>query len=78
MFLTFESSARRTAFHEILRDLRLPSLQPFRGATVEERYRNSEATRLWLNHAISNFDYLMEINKIAGRRYVFSSLQGLD
>lgn len=37
---------------------------------VNSREQLEEATNLWLNHKLSNFKYLMLVNKFAGRSYL--------
>ena len=58
------------------RDLILKSLQEVCGPTVqaytknaEKRFAASGITQKWLNHEITNFEYLMQLNTFAGRTY---------
>lgn len=58
----------RNRFHSILRSLKLPSLEPFLGASAEERWKRDDCFEKWLRGDYSNFEYLMRINRLAGRR----------
>ena len=58
----------RNQFHSLLRTLRLPLLEPFLGITAEERWKRDDCYEKWLKGEYSNFDYLMRINRLAGRR----------
>lgn len=64
------SRRRRTGarFHTALRQLRLPRLTPFLGATAEERWKNDDCCERWQKGELSNFEYLMRVNRLAGRR----------
>ena len=42
VFLAFETPQDRARFHTALRQLRLPRLTPFLGATAEERWKNDD------------------------------------
>lgn len=68
-FFSLSSPGARLAFHEQLRRLNPPSLTPFLGATAEERYAHDDSTRRWVNREISTFEYLMRLNRLAGRTY---------
>lgn len=68
VFLAFESPKDRSAFHTALRQLRLPHLTPFLGATAEERWKNDNCYERWQKGELSNFAYLMRVNRLAGRR----------
>ena len=58
----------RARFHTALRQLRLPRLTPFLGATAEERWKNDDCCERWQKGELSNFEYLMRVNRLAGRR----------
>ena len=50
--------------------MKLPNLQAYVGInTAADLLKSSAATIKWINREISNFDYLMLINTIAGRSY---------
>lgn len=52
-----------------LRALNPPNLTEFLGATAVERCAKDDCTRRWLRREISNFEYLMRLNRLAGRTY---------
>lgn len=68
-FFSFTSPGARSTFHDQLRHLNPSSLTPFLGATAEERYAHDDSTRRWVNREISTFEYLMRLNRLAGRTY---------
>jgi len=37
------------------------------GSTVRQWAKKSQLTQLWQTHQISNFEYLMQLNTLAGR-----------
>ncbi|KAK8807070.1 hypothetical protein WA158_003829 [Blastocystis sp. Blastoise] len=70
VFFAFDTSIIRDSFHDNLRSLNPLLLKPFSGRTVQERYnKNKDITNQWLRREISTFEYLMDINKIAGRTF---------
>ena len=64
----FSIKDRNKIFQKIV-SLKPPNLIPTENGSPEEILRNSEYTQLWIEHKISNFDYLMYLNTIAGRTY---------
>lgn len=67
-FLNFTTKSRNKVFTKIL------SLQPLNlsygtGRSPSELLRSSGLTQKWQNREISNFEYLMQLNTIAGRSY---------
>lgn len=68
-FFAFTSTKSRDDFHIVLRNLNLPNLTPFLGKTAAERYAKDDSTRRWINREISTFEYLMRLNRLAGRTY---------
>lgn len=68
-FFSFNSAAVRDHFHVVLRQHASPNLTEFLGATPAERYAHDDCTRRWLNREISTFEYLMRLNRLAGRTY---------
>lgn len=52
-----------------LRALNPPNLTEFLGATAVECCAKDDCTRRWLRREISNFEYLMRLNRLAGRTY---------
>lgn len=68
-FFSFPSVAIRDTFHTMLRKQITPNLTEFLGATPAERYAKDDSTRRWLNREMSTFEYLMRLNRLAGRTY---------
>lgn len=68
-FFVFTSHAVRAAFHTQLRTLSPPNLTEFLGETPAERFAKDSSMQRWLNHEISNFEYLTRLNRLAGRTY---------
>ena len=52
-----------------LRALNPLNLTEFLGATAVERCAKDDCTHRWLLREISNFEYLMRLNRLAGRTY---------
>ncbi|XP_053326637.1 neurobeachin-like protein 1 isoform X2 [Spea bombifrons] len=65
-FLNFKKEVRNKLYSQIL-SLRLPNLYGTR--TPQELLKTSGLTQKWVNREISNFDYLIQLNTIAGRTY---------
>ncbi|KAM8934102.1 neurobeachin-like protein 1 [Pelodytes ibericus] len=65
-FLNFKKEVRNKIYSQIL-SLRLPNLYGTR--TPQELLKTSGLTQKWVNREISNFDYLIQLNTIAGRTY---------
>ncbi|XP_068101120.1 neurobeachin-like protein 1 isoform X2 [Hyperolius riggenbachi] len=65
-FLNFKKEVRNKVYSRIL-SLRLPNLYGTR--SPQELLKASGLTQKWLNREISNFDYLIQLNTIAGRTY---------
>lgn len=59
----------RAAFYSRIIALRPANLAYYETSSPEEILRDSPLTRLWLGRRISNFEYLMQLNTIAGRTY---------
>ena len=68
-FFSFPNAGVRDHFHAALRQLPTPNLTEFLGATPAERCMKDDCTRRWLNREISTFEYLMRLNRLAGRTY---------
>lgn len=67
-FLNFTTKTRNKIFSKIL------SLQPQNilygsGRSPSELLKTSNLVQRWVNREISNFEYLMQLNTIAGRSY---------
>ncbi|CAN0545312.1 unnamed protein product, partial [Ectocarpus sp. 8 AP-2014] len=78
VFLAFEDTSERQAFTRHLRKRRLPMLpvmtrqgilHPRKVHTWSYLLGASKLTELWRRRQISNFQYIMELNVIAGRSY---------
>ncbi|XP_044160987.1 neurobeachin-like protein 1 isoform X2 [Bufo gargarizans] len=65
-FLNFKKEVRNKVYSRIL-SLRLPNLYGTR--SPQELLKASGLTQKWVNREISNFDYLIQLNTIAGRTY---------
>jgi hypothetical protein len=67
-FLNFSKSERGRTYGKLL-SVRPPNLIYADSRSPAELLRKSGLTRLWQERQISNFDYLMHLNTIAGRTY---------
>ncbi|XP_011184852.2 neurobeachin-like protein 1 isoform X2 [Zeugodacus cucurbitae] len=67
-FLNFTTKTRNKVFTKIL-SLQPPNILYGSGRSPGELLRASGLTQKWLNREISNFEYLMYLNTIAGRSY---------
>ncbi|KAL4635789.1 neurobeachin-like protein 1 [Arapaima gigas] len=65
-FLNFKKEARNKVYSRILL---LRSLNLYGIRSPQELLKTSGLTQKWVNREISNFDYLMQLNTIAGRTY---------
>lgn len=65
-FLRFDSTEERDRCHRALLRLRPPALLYADARSPEEILRHSGLTAKWQRGAISNFDYLMQLNTLAG------------
>jgi len=72
--INFEKKLRREIYQKII-SLKLPSMKSLAtnlsttNVTPEEIVKESKLTEKWISREISNFDYLMMLNAIAGRTY---------
>lgn len=69
ILLNFSAVKDRSRIFQKIADLRPPRLVNREPMNPENVLRNSRLTEMWQNHAISNLDYLMHLNIIAGRTY---------
>ncbi|OQR84604.1 hypothetical protein ACHHYP_13143 [Achlya hypogyna] len=69
VFLSFADKKTCGLLHQTLRYMQPPGLRPSLGRTPRARFEHSSATQLWIERKLSNFDYLMHLNTIAGRTY---------
>uniref|UniRef100_A0A6I8N9W9 Neurobeachin-like protein 2 n=1 Tax=Ornithorhynchus anatinus TaxID=9258 RepID=A0A6I8N9W9_ORNAN len=67
-FLNFPRKVRNKVYSCIL-GLRPPSQGYFGNHSPQEMLKASGLTQKWVNREISNFEYLMQLNTIAGRTY---------
>ncbi len=68
-FINFNKSIRNTIYKKITA-MKLPNLQTNTAVrTPAELLKFSDYTQRWCNHEMSNFEYLMKLNTIAGRTY---------
>ncbi|KAM4698293.1 neurobeachin-like protein 1 [Rhinophrynus dorsalis] len=65
-FLNFKKEVRNKVYRRIL-SLHLPNIYGTR--SPQELLKASGLTQKWVNREISNFDYLIQLNTIAGRTY---------
>ncbi|KAG9335568.1 hypothetical protein JZ751_004472 [Albula glossodonta] len=65
-FLNFKKEARNKVYSRILL---LRSLSLYGTRSPQELLKASGLTQKWVNREISNFDYLIQLNTIAGRTY---------
>nr|XP_054599164.1 neurobeachin-like protein 1 isoform X1 [Nothobranchius furzeri] len=65
-FLNFKKEARNKVYSRMLL---LRSLNLYGTRSPQELLKASGLTQKWVNREISNFDYLMQLNTIAGRTY---------
>lgn len=64
-FLNFTTKTRNKIFSRIL-SLNPPNILYGSGRSPSELLKSSGITQKWINREISNFDYLMHLNTIAG------------
>lgn len=67
-FMNFTTKTRNKVFTKIL-SLQPPNILYNSGRSPAEILRTSGLTQKWMNREISNFEYLMHLNTIAGRSY---------
>ena len=69
MFLNFPTNRKRNKVYSRLVSLRLPNLLHSSSRSPAELLKSSGLTQKWVNREISNFEYLMQLNTIAGRTF---------
>uniref|UniRef100_A0A8D2Q5N4 Neurobeachin-like protein 2 n=1 Tax=Varanus komodoensis TaxID=61221 RepID=A0A8D2Q5N4_VARKO len=67
-FLNFKKMVRNKVYSSIL-SLRPPNQIYFASRSPQELLKASGLTQKWVQREISNFEYLMQLNTIAGRTY---------
>ncbi|XP_077975013.1 neurobeachin-like protein 1 isoform X3 [Styela clava] len=68
-FINFDDLKQRNAAYKALLSVRPPNLLYFGSRSPQELLKASGLTQKWVQREISNFDYLMQLNTIAGRTY---------
>ncbi|UJR35189.1 hypothetical protein I4U23_027956, partial [Adineta vaga] len=68
--LNFNTKIRRKILQKFI-SLKLPSMKNLspNSFTPQEIFKESKLTEKWMTHEVSNFDYLIMLNTIAGRTY---------
>jgi hypothetical protein len=69
VFFAFKSLSELQKFFRILRNQNVPLLSTPRTLNPRHIFKNSQWTELWRKRLISNFEYLMRLNIIAGRSF---------
>ncbi|XP_078489274.1 neurobeachin-like protein 1 [Ciona intestinalis] len=68
-FINFEHPNIRHTVYKALLSVRPPNLLYYGTRTPQELLKASGLTQKWVQREVSNFDYLMQLNTIAGRTY---------
>ncbi|XP_065193649.1 neurobeachin-like protein 1 [Sycon ciliatum] len=68
-FLNFENTKVRDQIYRFIFSLKPPNVIYNQARSPAELLRQSGLTKKWVHRKISNFDYLMQLNTIAGRTY---------
>ena len=68
-FLNFVSNKRRNRIFTKILSQRPPNIVHSTGRSPKDLFKSSGMTQKWINREISNFQYLMHLNTIAGRSY---------
>ncbi|XP_071822216.1 neurobeachin-like protein 1 isoform X2 [Apostichopus japonicus] len=68
-FINFKDSKTRDKTYQSILHLRPPNLYYCSTKSPAQLLRTSGLTQKWVNREISNFEYLMQLNTIAGRTY---------
>ncbi|KAH9070044.1 hypothetical protein Ae201684P_002416 [Aphanomyces euteiches] len=69
LFLNLHSRKECQNVDQCIRSQQPPRLWPLAGRNPRQLFDRSNMTDLWVERKISNFDYLMHLNSIAGRTY---------
>ncbi|XP_071443766.1 neurobeachin-like protein 1 [Hetaerina americana] len=67
-FLNFSTKVRNKVYSSIL-SLRPPNLSTHHARSPADLLKASGLTQKWVTREINNFDYLMQLNTVAGRTY---------
>eukprot|EP00095_Tigriopus_kingsejongensis_P009861 snap_masked-scaffold853_size88743-processed-gene-0.4 protein:Tk09861 transcript:snap_masked-scaffold853_size88743-processed-gene-0.4-mRNA-1 annotation:"neurobeachin-like protein 1 isoform x3" len=68
-FLNFPSKKNRNKVYTRLVSMRLPQVLTTSSRSPADLLKSSNLTQKWVNREISNFEYLMQLNTIAGRTF---------
>ena len=71
LFINFQPNVQRDAFYSKLRSSRclVPLLRSPKTLAPRTVFHRSNLTELWRQRRISNFDYIMQLNIMAGRSF---------
>lgn len=76
LFINFFHQAAQRTFYDLIRRIKPPHIQPhfgYRPSSIVQRavhpLTGRSMTQAWMNRTISNFDYLMWLNTVAGRSF---------
>ena len=69
MFINFPSNRKRNKVYSRILSLRPPNLIYSSSRSPADLLRTSGLTQKWAQRQISNFEYLMQLNTIAGRTF---------
>lgn len=70
LFLKFNGVKDRDSFHSKLRsNCKVPLLRSFKSLNPRTVFKKSMLTDLWMKRRISNFQYIMALNLMAGRTF---------
>lgn len=68
-FLNFPNKKNRNRVYSKLASMKLPHLVTSSSRSPADLLKSSNLTQKWVNREISNFEYLMQLNTIAGRSF---------
>lgn len=68
-FIKFADEETRKKVATIFRSLNFPNLKYVQHRTPAAAFRKSNITKMWQKRLLSNFEYLMQLNTLAGRTY---------
>ncbi|KDO24135.1 hypothetical protein SPRG_22262 [Saprolegnia parasitica CBS 223.65] len=69
IFVNFLDKKAAALLQQTLRFMQPPALQPSLGRTPRARFEHASAMQRWVDRKLSNFEYLMHLNTMAGRTY---------
>ena len=68
-FLNFPDNRKRNKIYTRLISLKLPNLVYSSSRSPADMLKSSGLTQKWVSREITNFEYLMQLNTIAGRSF---------